>query len=72
MIMVSNHNSLYKQSPNHEEHGSNIMRVPTLIVYENNTELNRFVEYPAESIEKDLLKLISRKEYLHSYFNRNK
>ncbi|MBX9782345.1 MAG: hypothetical protein K2X48_03530 [Chitinophagaceae bacterium] len=72
MVMVSNHCSLYKQSPNHEERGLNILRVPALIVYENNTELSRFAEYPVESIEKDLLKIISRKEYQHSYFNRDK
>lgn len=72
IIMVSNHDSLYKQSPLHEEQGLNILRVPTLLVYENNTELNRFVEYPVESIEKDLLRIISRKEYQHSYFNKSK
>lgn len=43
IIMVSNADSLYKQSPNHEEKGLNIIKVPTLIVYENTTEINRVV-----------------------------
>lgn len=67
MIMVSNHDSLYKQSPSHEERGLNILRVPTLIVYENNSEINRFIEYPVESIEKDLLKILSRQPYKPNY-----
>jgi hypothetical protein len=65
--MVSNHDTLYKQSPEHEERGLNILRVPTLIVYDNNNELNRFVEYPVESIEKDLLKMLSRLPYKPNY-----
>jgi thiol-disulfide isomerase/thioredoxin len=67
IIMVSNADTLYKQSPNHEELGLNILRVPTLIVYENATEINRLVEYPVESLEKDLLKILSRQIYKPNY-----
>lgn len=67
IIMVSNVDSMYKQSPNHEEKGLNILRVPTMIVYENNTEINRFVEYPVESLEKDLLKILSKQPYKPNY-----
>lgn len=67
LVMVSNHDSAYKQSPSHEERGMNILRVPTLIVLENNKEINRIVESPIESIEKDLLKIITGKKYLHNY-----
>lgn len=67
IVMVSNADSLYKQSPNHEEKGLNIIKVPTLIVYENTTEINRVIEYPVESLEKDLLKIISRQMYKPNY-----
>jgi thiol-disulfide isomerase/thioredoxin len=67
IVMVSNADSLYKQSPHHEEKGLNILRVPTLIVYENTTEINRLIEYPVESLEKDLLKIISKQVYKPNY-----
>ena len=67
IVMVSNVDSLYKQSPEHEEKGLNITRVPTLIVYENNTEINRFIEYPVESLEKDLLRILSKQPYKPNY-----
>ena len=67
IVMVSNAESMYKQSPSHEEKGLNILRVPTLIVYENNTEINRLIEYPVESFEKDLLKILSRQLYKPNY-----
>jgi len=60
LVMVSNHDTAYKQSPTHEEKGRNILRVPTLLVLENGNEINRFVEYPVESLEKDLLHMLSR------------
>jgi hypothetical protein len=67
LVLVSNHANEYKQSPSHEERGRNILRVPTLIVLQNKLEINRIVESPVESIEKDLLKILSGKTYLHNY-----
>ncbi len=67
IVMVSNADTLYKQSPAHEEKGLNIIRVPTMIVYENNTEINRFIEYPVESLEKDLLKILKKQLYKPNY-----
>ncbi len=67
LVMVSNHDSAYKQSPTHEERGMNILHVPTLIVFENNKEINRIVESPIESLEKDLLKIVSGKSYIPNY-----
>lgn len=67
IVMVSNADTLYKQSPNHEEKGLNILRVPTLIVYENTTEINRVIEYPVESLEKDLLRIMSKQPYKPNY-----
>lgn len=45
----------------------NITNVPTIIVYQDGRELNRFVEYPQETLEEDLLKIFSKKAYKHSY-----
>ena len=67
LVMVSNHDTAYKKSPTHEEQGKNILRVPTLLVLENGNEINRFVEYPVESLEKDLLHMLSRNGYKHAY-----
>jgi thiol-disulfide isomerase/thioredoxin len=67
LVLVSNHDTAYKQSPTHEEKGLNILRVPTLLVLENGNELNRFVEYPVESLEKDLLKILSKITYKDAY-----
>lgn len=66
-VAVSNAANLYKQSPQHEEAGHNIHRVPTLIVYQNGKEINRIVEEPVESFEKDLLKIILEKNYVSHY-----
>lgn len=46
----------------------NVFNVPTLIVYDTNgNELNRFVEFPQETLEKDLLKIFSKEDYKHVY-----
>lgn len=44
-----------------------ITNVPTIIVYQEGKELNRFVEYAQETLEEDLLKIISKQPYKHSY-----
>lgn len=36
----------------------NIVKVPTFIIYHNDTEAGRIIETPAETLEKDLLKII--------------
>lgn len=57
----------YKQSPTGEERGKNIHRVPTFIVYQNGHELNRIVEFPEQSLEKDLLRILQQEAYLPKY-----
>lgn len=57
----------YKQSPTHEERGRNIHRVPTLIVYQDGKEINRLVESPLKSIEKDLLQIAGKEVYVPKY-----
>jgi hypothetical protein len=71
LINVSNRDSVYKQSPGHEERGLNILRVPTLVVYEKNMETGRIVEYPVVSLEKDLLTIFTRQPYTPNYSNKS-
>lgn len=56
-----------KISPNNEQDGLNIERVPTFIFYKNDVEFNRFVEYPRETLEEDFLKILQDVGYKHSY-----
>lgn len=67
LIFVSNESNSYKQSPQHEEAGKNIKRVPTLIVYENEKEMGRIIEYPVVSLEKDLLSILRQEKYVPNY-----
>lgn len=46
-----------------------VFNVPTIIVYKNGKEINRFVEYAQETLEKDMLKIFSGEPYKHSYYN---
>ena len=56
-----------KETPDHLEEGMNITNVPTFIFYKKGKEIGRFVEYPRETLEKDILKIVSGKPYKHSY-----
>jgi hypothetical protein len=47
----------------------NILRVPTLLVYENGHEVGRVVESPVISLEKDMLAIVTRQPYEHRYRN---
>lgn len=69
IIAVGNSADMYKKSPQGEEIGLNIRRVPTLIVYEKKKEIGRFIEYPVESIEKDLLRILLKDGYIPNYAN---
>lgn len=67
IIMVSNLDGSYKQSPLHEEAGRNIVRVPTIIVEESSREKGRIVESPVISLEKDLLAILRNDKYVPHY-----
>jgi len=67
IVTVSNADSLYKQSPNHEEKGRNIFRVPDFIVLDKGREMGRIVESPVASLEKDLLSIVSGASYKPRY-----
>jgi len=56
-----------KQSFNEVEKGFDIIRVPTIIVFQNGTELNRIVETPIVTIEQDLLDILSKINYKNAY-----
>lgn len=56
-----------KTTPEKYEAGLDIIKVPTFIFYKNGKELNRIVEYPVESLEKDMLAILSGKAYKHAY-----
>ncbi len=57
-----------KKTPENLQEGFNIQRTPTFIFYKNNKEIGRFVEHPRKNLEKDILKILSGKNYKHAYF----
>ena len=67
IIALGGSDSLLKQSPQHEEAGKAIFRVPTFIVYKNNIEINRINEFPVLSLEADLYAILSRQSYTPNY-----
>jgi tetratricopeptide (TPR) repeat protein len=67
LIAVGNSDSLLKQSPQHQEDGKGIFRVPTIIVYKNGVEVNRINEFPVNSLEKDFLQILTNQSYSPNY-----
>lgn len=45
----------------------NITNVPTFIFMKDGRELGRIVEYPLESLENDMVKILEGQEYKHAY-----
>lgn len=67
LIAVDRADDLHKRSPDGEERGREIYRVPTIIVQRGGDELGRIVEHPAVSLERDLLAILSGDTYRPSY-----
>lgn len=67
LIAVGTGDSLVKQSPQHEEAGKGIFRVPTIIVYKNAVEINRINEFSVLSLEKDLLQILNNEPVMANY-----
>ena len=67
VIAVSRKLDMYKQSPQHEEAGLNIHRVPTIIFYKYGKEVNRIVEHPIETFEEDIQNIITTNGYKSNY-----
>lgn len=59
--------AVYKQGPNREEKGLNIYRVPAFLVYQKGKEVGRINEYPVESLERDLAKILQHETYTPNY-----
>ncbi len=71
VIGVDRTEEVYKQSPNAEEKGLNIHRVPTIIFYKEGKEVNRIVEFPKETLERDMLNIITKNKYTPNYMAAN-
>lgn len=56
-----------KTTPEGLESGKDILRVPTFIFTKNGKELGRIVEYPIETLEKDMIKILKGEDYKHAY-----
>jgi hypothetical protein len=67
LVMVSESDPTYKQSPGHEERGLDIFRVPDLIVLDQGREIGRIIESPVVSLEKDLFTLTQGEAYTPRY-----
>lgn len=58
IVAVDNRREFYKKSPGGEEWGLNIKYVPTFIFLKDGKEVNRIVEYPVNSLEMDMEKIL--------------
>ena len=67
LIAVDGAEELHKRSPGGEEKGVEVYRVPTVVVSRGGRELSRIVEYPALSLERDLLSILKGDGYKPSY-----
>lgn len=67
IIATGGSDSLYKQSPQGEEKGKGIFRVPVFIIYRNGKEINRINEFPVETLERDLLAILKNEPYTPNY-----
>ena len=56
-----------KSTPSNFEQGFEINNIPTIIFFKNGKEINRFVEFPVETLESDIQKIISGAPYINSY-----
>ena len=67
LIGVGTGDTLVKQSPQHEEKGLGIFRVPVFIIYKNGVEMNRINEFPVFTLEKDLMSILKNQPYTPNY-----
>ncbi|GHV47251.1 hypothetical protein FACS1894181_00320 [Bacteroidia bacterium] len=67
LVGIGNAEPLYRQSPNNEEKGKHVYRAPTFIIFLDNIEIGRIIEYPATSLERDLLDIITDSQYIPNY-----
>lgn len=56
-----------KTLPNDGQKEYDVIYVPTIIFFKDGKEVGRFVEYAQEELEEDIAKIVSGREYRHSY-----
>lgn len=56
-----------KNTPEGYEKDFEIIKVPTIIFFKKNEEINRIVEFPLETLQKDIIKILSNNNYKHAY-----
>ena len=56
-----------KNTPEGYEKDFEIIKVPTIIFLKKNEEINRIVEFPVETLQKDIIKILSNNNYKHAY-----
>ena len=69
LVAVDGVDEAAKQSPDGEEKGLEIYRVPTVVVSRDDREVARFVEHPVLSLERDLLAILSGQPYEPNYIS---
>ena len=57
-----------KTSDSGFEEGKSITNTPTIIFYKDSIEINRIVEFPIETLERDIYKIINDIEYRNAYY----
>lgn len=57
----------HKETPEKLEKGLNIKFVPTFIIYSDGNELNRIIESPVQSLEKDIISIVQAKNYIPNH-----
>ena len=67
LVALDRTDEALKQSPDGEQRGREIYRVPTLIVERDGEEISRLVEHPVLSLERDLLAMLGGGGYAPSY-----
>lgn len=67
MVAVDNTREDYKKSPTGEEKGYDIIKVPTFILLKDGKEVNRIVESPKVTLEKDLVAIVKDASYVPNY-----
>lgn len=59
--------TLEKTTPDSLELNQNLINVPTFIFKKDGKEINRIVEFPLETIEKDILEILTTNNYQNPY-----
>ncbi len=67
VVGVYDKGPFYKTSPNGEHWGLQIKMIPAIVFLKNGKEVNRIVESPVETLEKDIAKITSGMEYIPNY-----